>query len=319
MIRRNLFWKLFALAVSVGLWSYVNAERNPQSRRSFTVPIEARDLAKGYVAEFPETQEAAVTVTGAQQLVDTIRKEDVSAWVNLPRHNVADSSAETIGRVYARVSGVVQGELDISVTPTRARVRTEAIRWKRLPVEVKFLTPPPLGYSYSEPQMEPSSAAVSGKTSAVSRVTKLVIGVSGEHESRLIDDDFKVLPVDAKGSVVSGVELDEDTVHLRLRFVESPATKVVIVSPIVTGQPKHPAVVSRVTVSPSTVTLEGRPAVLMGLSTVCTQPVYVADADKSVTKDVALRVPGSVRVLGRRSVRVTVQVAFPAAEDAKPR
>jgi YbbR domain-containing protein len=318
MIRRNLFWKLFALAVSIGLWSYVNAERNPQSRKSFAMPVEARDLARGYIAEFPDVQEAAVTIAGPQQVVDTIRKEDVSAWVNVPKQGVADGSVEELTQVFARVSGVGQDELDITVAPAKIRIRTEAVRWKRLPVEVKFLTPPPLGYSYSEPQLEPSSIAVSGKTSAVSRVTKVVIGVSGERGSRLIDEDFRVLPVDAKGTVVSGVDLDEDTVHLRLRFVEAPATKVVIVSPTLAGQPKHPAVVSRVTVSPSTVTLEGRPAVLMGLSTVSTVPVQIADVDSSVTKDVGLRVPSSVRLLGRRSVRVTVHVTSPETDTAKP-
>jgi YbbR domain-containing protein len=318
MIRQNLFWKLFALAVAIGLWSYVNAERNPQSRKTFTVPIEARNLAKGYIAEFVDTREVLVTLYGAQKIVDAIRKEDVSAWVNVPNEGAENGSAEETQRVHARVSGVDQNELDVTVAPSKARLKTEAIRWKRLPVEVKFLSPPPLGYSYSEPEMEPSSVAISGRTSAVSRVSKAVIGVSGEQDSRVIDDDLKVLPVDAKGSVVSSVNVDVETVHLRLRFVEAPATKLVIVSPTLLGQPKFPAVITRVTVMPSTVTLEGRPAVLMGLSTVSTEPVQIDDAEATVSRDVALRVPDFARLLGRRNVRVTVYVTSPKTDAVKP-
>lgn len=309
MIRKNLFWKLFALAVSLSLWAFVNAERNPQSSKTFTVTLEARNLTKGHIAEFLNAKEVTVSVQGPQRIVDGVRREDVSAWVSLPKNNGGNGSTIKTGEVFASVSGIAKNELDISVSPSTARVRTEAIRWKRLPVEVKFLSPPPLGYSYSEPEIDPPSVAVSGKTSAVSRVTKVVIGLSGEHESQTIDGVFKATAVDAKGHTVPDVDLDEEDVRLKLRFVESPATKVVIVSPSVVGQPKFPATVSRVVVSPPTVTLEGRPAVLMDLSTVSTESVQIDGAESSVTKEAAVRVPNSVRLLGRRTVRVTVEIA----------
>lgn len=310
MIRKNLFWKLFALAVSLVLWAHVNAERNPQARKAFIVSIEARNVPKGYIAEFGDTREATVTLHGPQSTVESIRREDVSAWVDV-ESRIDEASSEHAQNVHARVAGVAPSELDVAVSPKKAKVRIEAIRWKRLPVEVKFLSPPPLGYSYSEPDIVPSTVAISGKTSEVSKVRKVVIQLSGEHGSHTIDEDFTAVAVDAKGNVISNVNLDENTIHLKLRFVEAPATKAVIISPRIEGQPKFPAAVSRVVVNPPTVTLEGKPAVLMGLSTVSTEPINVSDITATLTRDAAVRMPANVRLVGHRSVRVTVYVTTP--------
>ncbi len=235
----------------------------------------------------------------------------MSAWLSLSSKDARGGVSDQTRKVNARVAGVPTDDIDVRVSPATARVRTEEVRWKRLPVEIKFLAPPPLGFSYSEPEIEPSSVAVSGKTSAVSRVAKVVIAVSGDHDSRRIDDDFRAVAVDAKGDAVGGVELDEDSVHLKLRFVEAPATKVVIVSPTILGQPKFPATVSRVVVAPPTVTLEGRPAVLMDLSMIATDPIQIDGTQTDVTQETALRVPSNARIMGKRTVRVTVHITSP--------
>ena len=65
MIRHNFGYKLMALAVAFALWSYVNTERNPQARRTFTVPIEVAHVADGYAAE-PDVRDANVTVQGTE-------------------------------------------------------------------------------------------------------------------------------------------------------------------------------------------------------------------------------------------------------------
>jgi YbbR domain-containing protein len=309
MIRRNLSWKLFALLVTIALWGYVNTERNPQSRKVFTVPIETRNLGKGYMAELLDSHEATIALQGASRVVDGIRRDDVKAWVSLREPTAGQNQAVQEAPIRARVAGVAQDDLSVTIVPTYAKVRVEAVRLKRLPVEVKFLSPPPLGYSYSQPEIDPSSLSVSGKSSSVSRVSRIIIGMSGRSASHVVDEDFKPLAVDAKGNVVGDVDLDEPAVHLKLRFVEAPATKVVFVSPTIVGQPKFPAVVVNVRVSPPSVTLQGRPAALLDLSTVSTEPIDIEGAQANVAKDATLRIPDAVRLQGRRSVKVTVFVA----------
>lgn len=95
MIRRNLFYKLLALGVAIVLWAYVNSERNPQSQKTLTVPIEVRGLAKGYIADL-SASEAHVTIFGLKTVVDSVRKEDVSASVKVKSDVDGRSPAEKL-------------------------------------------------------------------------------------------------------------------------------------------------------------------------------------------------------------------------------
>lgn len=316
MIRNNLFYKLLALGVAIGLWTYVNSEQNPRARKVVTVPIEMRNLAKGYTSD-PDTREANVTIEGLKAVVDGVRREDVNAWVDLRglKLNVGVSTGKF--KVRASVSGVSADDLNVSVKPEFVRVRVEALSGKRLPVEVKFLAAPPLGYAYADPQITPASIGISGKVSQVSKVTRIMLPLTGANPNQPIDGYFNVVPVDAKGNVVQGVELDRDKVRLRLGFVEVPATKSVIVSQNIIGQPKYPFTIVKVSIMPASVTLEGRPSALMPISTVTTEAVSVQDATETITREVSLRIPTGVHVVGNSKVRVTVYLSKKETDTGK--
>lgn len=316
MIRNNLFYKLLALGVAVGLWTYVNSEQNPRARKVITVPIEMRNLAKGYTSD-PNTREANVTIEGLKTVVDSVRREDVNAWIDLGGLRLSAGISTGKFKVRASVSGVSANDLNVSVKPEFVRVRVEALSGKRLPVEVKFLAAPPLGYAYADPQITPASVGISGKVSQVSKVTRVMLPLTGANPNQPIDGYFNVVPVDAKGNVVQEVKLDRDKVRLRLGFVEVPATKAVIVSHNIIGQPKYPFTIVKVAITPASVTLEGRPSVLMPISTVTTEAVSVQDATETITREVGLRIPAGVRVVGNSKVLVTVYLSKKEIDTGK--
>ncbi|MGC8863881.1 MAG: CdaR family protein [Armatimonadota bacterium] len=306
MITQNLFYKLLALVIAIFLWVYVNSERNPQSRKVFSVPVEVRNAARGYTVE-PVPAEVSVAIEGPKSAVDTVRREDASAWVDLRELKSGASVVTGKFKVNAWVAGATENQLSVKVSPRSVTVRAEAIRSKRLPVEVKLLTSPPLGYAYTEPSLQPASVGVSGRASAVARVKRVILPVAGDASGKPIDGYFEVTPTDAAGNRVDGVMLDVDKgVHLRLGVVEVPATKAVVVSENIVGRPKFPASILKVSVVPPSVTLEGKPKILMGISTIETEEISVENATDSVTREVALRVPPGVRVVGPPKVRVSV-------------
>ncbi|MCE5199846.1 MAG: hypothetical protein ABFD54_07355 [Armatimonadota bacterium] len=311
MIRHNLFYKLLAFGVAMGLWFYVNAERNPHSRRVFTVPLVVTNSTRGYVTELGQ-DEATITVEGLKAAVDSVQR--VSAVVDLNGFNSRRLSAEKLFNVRASVSGVPQDELnDLSVTvnPGKVRVKIEAMTGKRLPVEVKFPSAPPLGYAYGNPGLNPGSISISGKSTNVSQVRRIILTLPDRIQGGSLDDYFDVKALDGTGNHVSGVELSPMKVRVKLDLVEVPATKTVIVSPNVSGEPRYPARVTKVLVAPSSVTLEGRPSSLANLSTVTTDPIVVAEESGNITKDVNLHVPTGVKISGDGKVRVTVYVSVP--------
>lgn len=316
MIRNNLFYKLLALGVAVGLWTYVNSEQNPRARRAITVPIELRNLAKGYTSD-PNTREATVTIEGLKTVVDSVRREDVNAWIDLGGLRLGAGISTGKFKVRSSVSGVSANDLNISVKPEFVKVRVEALSRKRLPVEVKFLAAPPLGYAYADPQITPASVGISGKVSQVSKVTRVMLPLTGATPNQPIDGYFNVVPVDAKGNVVQEVKLDRDKVRLKLGFIEVPATKAVIVSHNIIGQPEYPFTIVKVSIMPASVTLEGKPSVLMPISTVTTEAVSVQDATETITREVGLRIPAGVRVVGNSKVLVTVYLSKKETDTGK--
>ncbi len=316
MIRHNLFYKLLALGVAIGLWAYVNSEQNPRARKVLTVPLEVRNLAKGYAFD-TDVREANVTIEGLKAVVDGVRREDVSAWVDLRSLKLSAGTSNGKFKVRTSVAGVSADALNVSVKPAFVRVKVEALSGKRLPVEVKFLAAPPLGYAYADPQITPASVGISGKVSQVSKVTRVMLPLTGANPNRPIDGYFNVVPVDAKGNVVQGVELDRDKVRLKLEFIEVPATKAVIVSQNIIGSPKYPFTIVKVLITPPSVTLEGKPSELIPISTVATEAVSVQDATETITREVGLQVPAGVRVVGKGRVRVTVYLAKRETDTGK--
>lgn len=308
MIRHNLFYKLLALGVAVGLFLYVNAEQNPRARKTYTVPLAAGNIAKGYVAEINQ-DEASVTISGLKSVVDSIQR--VTAVVDLSSATPSFGRAEKTFKIKTNVFGVGPADLDdldIRVNPQTVKVRIEALSGKRIPVEVKFPAAPPLGYSYSNPVLTPGSVSVSGKSTEVSLVKRVVLTLPNQFSEGSIDDYFTLIPLDSSGSKVEDVVLSPAKVRLKIEMVEVPATKTVIVSPNVQGEPKFPSKVSRVTVTPSSVTLMGKPSALAGVSTITTDRVSIEEADGNVTRNADLKVPPGLKISGHGSVKVSVYI-----------
>lgn len=312
MIRHNWQWKLVALILSFFLWFYVNTQRNPKASHTFNVPIQIMNLAKGYIADVA-VGDATVRIEGYKALVDTVRQNDISAWVDLDSITATEGPVTKTKKLNVRVSGVPPEEINTYVTPKNVQVQIEMVGGKKLPVEVKFLSAPPLGYAFGNYVVSPATVAISGKNEKVSRVNKVVLAVSENWVSSSIDQEFPLVPMDEKGNWVKGVTVSPQNVRLQLVLVEVPTTQKVMISYKLQGKPKYPAQITNVTVNPSSVTLEGRPNQLAGIKTIETEPIDVEAQEQSFTRQVNLRTPNNTKVRGPDQVTVTVEI-----ENVKP-
>ncbi len=307
MIRDNLIYKLVALAVALGLWMYVNSERNPSSRKNVSVALNVQNAPVGFVVE-PRSKEVSVSIEGPKSAVDSVRKEDITAFVDLEGFTTSRQSAEKEFKVTAGVSGASGSGLTYTVNPTHVKVTIEPLGGKKMPVEVKFLSAPPIGKSYSNPVLTPASVSVSGTSAVVRRVRRVVLTVPGDVPNSGIDTEFTLTPMDDAGTEVLGVTLDPQKVQMKLNLIEVKSKKQVIVSAALQGAPKYPNKVTGVSVIPSVVTLDGLPKALEKISTVTTEPVSVEGAEGDVVKEVRLIVPSGCQLEGSGQVRVNVVI-----------
>lgn len=307
MIRHNWPWKLVAVILALFLWSYVNTQRNPKAVRTISVPIQTMNLAKGYVADITR-QEASVQVEGLKALVDTIRQNDIYAWVDLDKVMPSGGPSQKSYRINVRISGIPSEDIDFVVNPKTVDVRVEMIGGKRLPVEVKYLSAPPLGYTFSDPIISPASVSVSGKSENIAKVKKVVLTLSQNTPSSSIDQEFPLVPMDTNGNHVRGVTISPPSVRLELGLIEVPASKKVVISPKLDGTPKFPKTIKKVTINPSSVVLEGRPNVLADISRIETVPIDVDGLDQSITSQVSLAVPNGTTIKGTKVVMVNIEI-----------
>ena len=308
MIRNNWKYKLLAIMVSLVLWFHVNSERNPQSSRTFDVALRTVGVARSHVAEL-DTPNVSVTVAGLKTTVDALAKEDIQAWVNLGKLRLGPDVTKASLAVEKRLPQPVENDLDVTISPARVGVRVEAMQERRLPIEVAFTSDPPPGYSYGTPLLTPNSVAIRGTGGALAKVRHIMLTLEGDAAGSATDDYYEVSAVDSSGNAVAGVTVKPGKVKARLAMVEVPATKTVIVSPVFSGLPKFPMRVSKYTVTPSFVTLQGKPSKLAGISVVPTDKIEIDGADATVSHDANLRIPSGVRAAGTRTVKVTVYIA----------
>ena len=307
MIRNNWKYKLLAIAVSLILWTYVNSERNPHTVKTYTVAVRTVGVARGYVAEV-DIPKVSVSIQGLKAVVDTLTREDVEAQVDLAKVQPNKKIVQASLPVDVQLPRALENDLSVIPSPKTVRVRMEALAERKMPVEVSFASEPPLGYSYSNPILTPETVTISGRASALAKISKAILTVSGDPFGSSIEDYYDATPIDAGGNVVAEVSVRPSRVRMKLDMIEVPATKAVIVSPSFSGEPKFPFKVERYTVTPSSVTLQGKPSALGGLSSVSTEKVVLEGADATVTREVALRVPAGVKSGRTNTVKVTVYV-----------
>jgi len=308
MIRQNWLYKLIALLGAVALWFYVNSERYPHTAKTIEVPIKIANLSSGYIAELG-TRGARVTVRGLKSVVDSVRPEDAQVWVDLSSVRGDVGPHDIQASVRARISDVLARDAQITVSPKVVTVHLEPVRGKRMPVELKLTTAPPLGFKFGNPALTPASVSVSGPATSVARVQRLVVAAGVKPDGASVSGDYEVIPMDSAGSQVFGVVLDPPKTRLDIALIPVPASKLVVVSANVVDAPKFPTKVISVSVKPESITLQGKPEDLAQVSTVTTEPVSVRESTTTVTRDVAIRIPRELSARPEvRRARVTVTI-----------
>ncbi len=304
ILLKNWPYKIFAVLIAFTIWSHVQNVRNPVTDVPAKVPVKYTHLHKGYVANvIPE--EILVTLQGPKLQVDEMNiKKDIMATVDLANLDVGTHRVPIkIVIPEERRDGVAAlfDSKDVAVT-------IESVSSRTIGIEVKMKSPPPIGWTLSDPTIQPSRAIVSGRSSLVDRVARLAVTTDATPLKPSIDDYVHIKALDARGREIDGVRVAPDGARVALKLVEAPAGKSVFVSPTVTGQPQFPYQVTKVSVTPNSVTIKGRPESLVNTSTLSTDEVDVTGATGNVVRRTTLRVPPGLDIDGPRTVKVTVKI-----------
>jgi YbbR domain-containing protein len=301
-MRQNLGYKLLALVFAIVLWAKVNSDRNP----TFNAPVGYTNVEYTSLPKILVVTEAPrrirVTATGPQSAIRTLDPSTIHAKVDLSHVQVG------VQRVKVDFKGPENASEEIKFAPADLQIRVETFKRRSLTIDVSLKGVPPLGYSFGKASAYPSAAVVSGRSSLVDQVRRLTIAVNPGAAQSQGADYYPVVALDASGRETKGLTIEPSKVSAKLELVEAQATKSVIISPSVVGQPAYPHKVVSVTVMPSVATIFGRPNNLVGISTITTDPVDISNATNTVVRSVGLRSPSAIRSSDVKIVKVVVTI-----------
>jgi YbbR domain-containing protein len=197
-----------------------------------------------------------------------------------------------------------------SWSPSRQSIHLESLETETLLVNIEIEGQIATGYQSSDPVVIPGVVEVHGPEPFLSEVVSIGGSVDVNGARADVVEMVRVLPLDADGRLVSGLDWTPDQVEVRVgvrrKLGYKPEVEVV---PDLQGDPAPGYRLGSVSVDPSTVTLAGVPAVLDELpGFVETLPISVTGATADLLEHSPLTLPNTVVVVGVDYVTVTVEV-----------
>ena len=195
----------------------------------------------------------------------------------------------------------------VDYQPREIPVQLDPVATKEMPVEAQ-LNQVPNDIDTAPPQIDPQNVQVSGASSRVDVVTKVIAPVVIDSSALNVDREVELIAVDSNGNQVPNVDLEPERARVRVAVARKLANVTLPVVPQIVGVPAPGYRISSVTVEPLTVTYSGEESIVTQLQTAQTEPIDVSDRTSDLEAMVRFDVPEGVNVSGDDSVRVVVTV-----------
>lgn len=301
-LRRNLAYKLVSLALAGLLYGVAYTQQNPRTTRSIPVEPEVRALASGLALREPPGN-LSVRVSGPASVVDPLDARSIGAVVDV-------SGARQPGTTRFPVSySLPQGmssEVQ-AVGPTTLVLTVERKVRRAFAIDVIYGDSPPAGTAFARPVTQPNRVSVVGREPIIGRIAQIVAHVDTTGAAGAISEDSELVALDARQQEVEGVEIQPARVRVRIDTRPLEATKSLVLSPVLTGDPVPGFAVSDCVFGPQTVIVSGPQQALANISSLDV-PLEQDGLSRTIRRTVALKPPPGLKFVGDGKVRVTLVV-----------
>ena len=304
-LRANIGLGLLSLALAITLWAFVTEEENPTRTDFFpgAIPVETVNVPEGLAVAAVSDAAVSVRVSAPEATWDDLTIEDFRAVADLSTAKARENTVTLRFESKRRRVDVQE------VSPRQVTVTLEPVTTKVVPVTVKLIGTPPLGYATSPGKTAPEQVEVTGAESLVALVQEAVADVNVQGVRVPLEQTFPVVPRDGRGGDIEGVTLNPDTVDVVLPIVQREITQAYVVTPLLRGTPADGFNITSVGVEPPFVVVTGTIEALQSLTMVATDEVDVDGAASDVVRAAKLQLAPGVTVSGSDTVTVRVSVS----------
>lgn len=309
-LKNNLALKLLSIAIALLIWGLVHNQADPLEVRYRTVPVEAGEVPEKLAAAAIDPKEITVALFGRASAFAQLEYSNFRLVANVPN---TEAGVQTVP---VTALGLPKGLEIRQLSRTMVRVELDSIISATRPVFAQMRGEPAPGFAVSGSSASPASVTVSGPSSKLQQVARVVAEVDVTGRSGTGPVSVSLTARDAGNVVVSGLRMTpaEAAVTVQIRQVNS---KTVPVVPIISNVPAGYEV-SNISVTPVTVTLTGPSARLTPVNSVQTAPINLSGRQRDRRSfSVSLHLPAGTTAIGGASASVTVDLR-PSATVAGP-
>ena len=286
-LKNNSKIKIISLLSAMVLWMYVMAIVDPEETKLFeNIPVtitNKNELNERDLVIYPEQDLTTnIYVTGKLSNLKKVTKDDINVYGQI------NNPLEGNNEIYLKVSTSQRVNYDFK-NPVMI-VTLEKIISEDKSIKVDITGSGKNNVDNIMLQDNIDKVSVSGPRSLVNKVKRVVGTVKVNGELNDFSQSIKLEPVDAKGKVVEGIELEKDSVNVNITLLTQKTV------PITLKLSDNSESGVNYTMSQNTVTIKGKKDIVDSINNIETQPVKLSEILPGTSKDIYLQVPSGITI-----------------------
>lgn len=286
-LKNNSKIKIISLLSAMVLWMYVMAIVDPEETKLFeNIPVtitNKNELNEKDLVIYPEQDLTTnIYVTGKLSNLKKVTKDDINVYGQI------NNPLEGNNEIYLKVSTSQRVNYDFK-NPVMI-VTLEKIISEDKSIKVDITGSGKNNVDNIMLQDNIDKVSISGPRSLVNKVKRVVGTVKVNGELNDFSQSIKLEPVDAKGKVVEGIELEKDSVNVNITLLTQKTV------PITLKLSDNGESGVNYTMSQNTVTIKGKKDIVDSINDIETQPVKLSEILPGTSKDIYLQVPSGITI-----------------------
>lgn len=310
----NLTSLILSLALAVLVWVVAVQEADPIVQETIPqVPIHL-------INQLPDTQimnataipEAAqVRVRGPRSLVDELRNRPEQLDLRV------DLSQAGVGRYTLPVQAGYSHRLIeiLAILPSQVTVDIQPIVNREVPVKLSVEGRPAPGFAQDTPVITPTLVLVRGPASLVDLVSEAVAHISIAGARTTVQQVVPVTLLDSQGNEFTQIAPVPRAVTVTVAIHQLEDFREVAIKVNWKGQPAAGYRINKITLTPPTVLITGRPEDVAAVGVIETEPVDISDATGTIFKRVSLKLPEGISLVDQTGF-LTIEVEILPIESS---
>jgi YbbR domain-containing protein len=308
----NLTSLILSLAMAMLVWVVAVQEADPVVERTLTqAPLRL-------VNQPPDTQlmnantlpdSGQVDVRGPRSVVESIRPDELGLIVDLSQVGPGRHTLPVQVGYRHRLVEI------LNIVPADVIVEVQPIVDRELPVKFSVDGRPAAGFAQETPIISPTTVLLHGPAPAVNVVAEAVAGVSIAGARSTLEQVVFVTLLDGQGNIYSEIQPSPRTVTVTVPIHQLEDFREVAIKVNWEGQPAAGYRINKITLTPPTVLITGRPDLVDAVGVIETRPVDISDARGTIFKRVELQRPEGITVVDQSSF-VTIEIEILAIESS---